>query len=56
MGKKKTSIHLGSLLMSFESIMDFSKKITRLVSLIASIEFNGLLGWNFISNDVMKET
>ena len=40
MRKKKTSIHFGSLFMSFESIMDFTKKIPRLVSLIASIEFN----------------
>ena len=41
--------------MSFELIMNFSKKMTRLVSLIASIEFNGLLGWKCISNEFMKE-
>jgi len=38
--EKKTSIHFGSLFMSFESIMDFTKKIPSIVSLIASIEFN----------------
>ena len=43
MGKKRTSIHLGSLLMSFESIMDLSKEISSLLSLIASIEFNDLV-------------
>ena len=56
MGKKKTSIHSESLFMSFESIMDFSKEIPSLLSLIASLEFNDLLRWNSISNECMKET
>ena len=36
-----------SLFMSFESIMNFTKKIPRLVSLIASIEFNDSFGVEF---------
>ena len=43
MGKKRRSIHLRSLLISFESIMDFSKEISSLLSLIASMEFNDLV-------------
>ena len=41
--------------MSFESIMNFTKKIPSLVSLIASIEFNDSFGWNSISNEFMNE-
>ena len=37
---KYTSIQFGNLFMSFESFMNFTKKIPSLVSLIASIEFN----------------
>ena len=43
MGKKWTSIHLGSLLISFESIIVFSKEISSLLSLIASIGCNDLV-------------
>jgi len=39
-----------------QSWIFFQRKITRLVSLIVSIEFNGLLGWNFFSNEFIKET
>jgi len=38
--EKKTSMYFGNSLMSFESMMDFKKKITTLVSLIAHIVFN----------------
>ena len=54
MGKKKTSIHSRRLFMSFGSIMDFSKEIPSLLSLIASPEFNDFLRWNYISNECMK--
>ena len=47
MRKKKTSIQFESLFMSFESIMDFTKKIPSLVSLIASIEFDDSFGVEF---------
>jgi len=33
--------------MSFESTMDFAKKIPNLVSLISSIEFNDSIGLEF---------
>jgi len=33
-------MYFGSLLMSFESIRDFTKKIQSLLSLIASVVFN----------------
>ena len=55
MRKKKASIQFGSLFMSFESLMDFTKKIQSLVNLIASIEFNDSLRWNSISNGFMNE-
>ena len=35
------------LFMSFESFMDFAKKMPSLVSLIASIEFNDSFGMEF---------
>jgi len=35
---------LGAYIMGFESIMDFTKKIPSLVSLIASIVFNNSTG------------
>ena len=41
--------------MSFESIMDFTKKMPSLVSLTAFIEFNESLGWNFIFNGLVNE-
>jgi len=41
--------------MSFESIMDYTKKIPSLVSSVASVEFNDSLGWNSISNRFMNE-
>ena len=41
--------------MNFESIIDFAGKIPSLVSLIASIEFNDLLGWNSIFNGLVNE-
>jgi len=41
---KKTSMYLGGLLMSFESIINFTKKILRVLSLIASIVFNNPIG------------
>lgn len=41
--------------MSFESIMNFTKKILSLVGLIASIEFNDSLGWNSIFNELVNE-
>ena len=53
--KKKTNIQFGSLFMSFESIMNFTKKTPSLVSLIASIEFNDSLGWNYIFNGLVNE-
>jgi len=40
MVKKMTSMYFGSLLMSFELIVDFIKKIPNMLSLIASILFN----------------
>ena len=43
MREKKTSTHFRSLFMSFELIIDFTKKIPSLVSLIVSIEFNDSL-------------
>ena len=54
MRKKKTSIQFRSLFMSFESVMDFTKKKTSLVSLIASIEFNDSLGLNSIFNGLVN--
>jgi len=47
MRKKKTSTQFKSLFMSFESFMDFTKKIPHLVSLIATIEFNDSFGVDF---------
>jgi len=44
MWTKKASIYLENLFMSFESIMNFVKKIPSLVSLIASIVFNDSFG------------
>jgi len=44
MRKKKQSIQFGILFMSFESIIDFTKKIPSLVSLIASMVFNDSFG------------
>ena len=42
--RKKTSMHFGSLIMSVKSIIDISKKVPRLVSLIASIVFKNTFG------------
>jgi len=42
--EKKTSLYFGSLLMSFESIMTFTKKKPCLLSLRASILFNNSIG------------
>ena len=47
MRKKKTSMQFGSLFMSFESFMDFTKKIPHLVNLIAFIEFSDSFGEEF---------
>ena len=41
--------------MSFESIINFTRKIPSLVSLIASIEFDDSLRKNFVSNGFMNE-
>jgi len=41
--------------MSFEAIMNFTKKIPSLVSLIARIEFHDSLRWNSISNGFMNK-
>jgi len=38
--EKKTIIYFGRLHMSFESNLNFTKKITNLLTLIASIVFN----------------
>ena len=43
-GENKTSMYFGSLSMSFESIIDITKKVTSLVSFIASIVFNNSFG------------
>jgi len=56
MRKKKTVIQFESLFMHFEWIMDFTKKISSLVSLIAFVEFNDSLEWNSIFNGLVNET
>jgi len=45
--KEEDKYTIWSLFMSFESFIDFSKKIPSLVSLIASIEFNYSFGVQF---------
>ena len=45
--KEEDKCAISELVMSFESIMDFIKKILSLVSLIASIEFNDSFGVEF---------
>ena len=37
---KKINMHFGSLIMSLEAIMDITKQVPNLVSVIASIVFN----------------
>jgi len=44
MERKDDNYEFWGLLMSFESIMDFTKKIPSLLSLIASIVFNDTIG------------
>ena len=44
MTEKKTRMHFGSLIKSFESMIDITKKVPSLVSLIASMEFNSSFG------------
>jgi len=39
---RKTNMHLGSLIMSLESIMGITKKLSSLVTLITFIMFNEL--------------
>jgi len=48
MREKKTSLHLGSLAMSFKSIVDITMKVPSLMSFIASIVFMTHLGWKTI--------
>ena len=43
-GEKRRQVHISEPLRSFESIMNFTKTISSLVSLIASITFNNLFG------------
>ena len=45
--KEEDKYIIRELVMSFESMMDFTKKIPNLVSLIASIEFNDSCGVEF---------
>jgi len=40
--EKKTSMHFGSLIMTFESIIDIIRKVLSLMSILASIVFNNL--------------
>jgi len=42
MREKKTSMHYGTLIMSFKSIIDITKEVPSLESSIASIMFNNL--------------
>jgi len=42
--ENKTSMHFGSFVMSFKSIINITKKASSLVSFITSIVFNDLFG------------
>ena len=42
--EKKKSMHFGSLIISFESLMDITKKVPSFGSLIAFIGINNLFG------------
>jgi len=44
MRENKRNMHFGSLVMSFESLMDVIKTVPSLGSLIAFIEINNLFG------------
>ena len=44
MREKKRNMHFGSLIISFESLMDVTKKVPILGSLIAFIGTNNLFG------------
>jgi len=54
MREKKTSMHFGSLLMSFKSIIDIIKKVPSLVSFIVSIAMTHL-GWKAILFGLINE-
>ena len=53
--KEEDKYIIWELVMSFELIMDFTKKIPSLVSLVASIEFTDSLGWNSIFNGLVNK-
>ena len=44
MREKNTSMHFGSLVMTFKSIIDFTKKVPSLMSFATSSAFNDSLG------------
>ena len=44
MREKKTSMHVGNLTKSFESVINITKQVLSLVSLIAFIMFNNSFG------------
>jgi len=48
--EKKTSMHFGSLFMSFGWIIDITNKVLSLVSLAVFIVFNNLFGWWIVFN------
>jgi len=53
--EKKSSMCFRSLFKSMESIIDFANRISSLVSLIAFIMFNDLIGWKTTSIELIKE-
>jgi len=55
MAKRKQVCILWSLLMSFESIINFTNKIPKLLSLIAFIVLKTLFGWKAIFFGLVNE-
>ena len=53
--EKKTSMHFRSLIMSFGSIIDITKKVPSLVSFIASIVLNNSFGVENIFIELANE-
>ena len=55
MGDKKKSLIIGSLIGSIGFIIEFTKKLPSLITLMSSTVFNDSLGWKAILIRLMNE-
>jgi len=53
-GEKKMCMYIGGLFMSYASVMNFIKKITSFMSLLASILFNDSFGISNLLSSILK--